>query len=60
MTMKTIVRRKTVVRPKQLNLKVTESEADRFYALANAQGLSLGAVFAQALLALEEKQRSET
>jgi hypothetical protein len=60
MTMKTIARRKTFVRPKQLNLKVTECEADRFYALANEQGLSLGAVFAQALLALEEKRRSET
>ncbi len=48
-------RRKTVVRDKQLNIKVTESEADRFYAMVNRQGLPLGVVFAQAISALEEK-----
>jgi len=48
-------RRKTVVRDKQLNIKVTGAEADRFYALVNEQGVPLGVIFAQALSALEDK-----
>jgi hypothetical protein len=46
-------RRYRTGRNRQLNLKVTDDALRSFYALADAQGLVLGEVFEQAVMALE-------
>ncbi|CAL4869962.1 hypothetical protein MMA231_04254 (plasmid) [Asticcacaulis sp. MM231] len=54
-------RRYRTGRNRQLNLKVTDDALRRFYALADAQGLVLGEVFEQAVIALEGAlERGET
>ena len=54
-------RRYRTGRNRQLNLKVTDDALRRFYALADAQGLVLGEVFEQAVIALEAAlERGET
>lgn len=55
----TLQRRYRTGRNRQLNLKVTDEALRRFYALADAQGLVLGQVFEQAVMALEDKLRQE-
>jgi len=49
------VRRYRTGRNRQLNLKVTEDVAQRFYALADHHELVLGDAFARAVTALERE-----
>jgi hypothetical protein len=49
------VRRYRTGRNRQLNLKVTEEVAQRFYALADHHELILGDAFARAVMALERE-----
>ena len=53
-------RRYRTGRNRQLNLKVTDDSLRRFYALADAQGLVLGEVFAQAVQALETQLKTSS
>lgn len=46
------VRRYTTGRNRQINIKATSETIDRFYRLADEQGVPLGALFEQALDAL--------
>jgi len=50
-------RRLRTGRDRQLNLKVRDADLERFYAIADAEKITLGEAFERALDALEEKRR---
>jgi hypothetical protein len=52
-------RRYTTGRNRQLNLKVTDEAAERFYALADEMAVPLGEVFDQAVKLLDASRKAE-